>query len=151
MKRKQDFRADFMKNMQGLIPPMLEAGIEVLIYAGDAVRSVLTTRTWRQRDGTSVVVNPTHLNPLRHTTSLQDFICNWMGNSAWTYALPWSGQQAFISAPDEPWLLPDGSQAGFVRSANGFTFLRVFGAGHMVNVFVSQVGMVSSLAACVGH
>lgn len=30
-----------MKNMQGLIPPMLEAGIEVLIYAGDAVRSVM--------------------------------------------------------------------------------------------------------------
>jgi carboxypeptidase C (cathepsin A) len=30
-----DFKGDWMKNYQERLPPMLEAGIPVLIYAGD--------------------------------------------------------------------------------------------------------------------
>lgn len=60
-----------------------------------------------------------------------DFICNFMGNQAWTLALEWSGKDAFNAAPVSPWSV-DGVEAGLVRSADGFTFLRVYNAGHMV-------------------
>ena len=32
-----------------------------------------------------------------------DFICNWMGNKAWTLALEWSGKDAFNAAQDADW------------------------------------------------
>jgi cathepsin A (carboxypeptidase C) len=60
-----------------------------------------------------------------------DFICNWLGNRAWVHALPWPGKAAFTAAPVLDWTV-DGAKAGEVRSAKGLTFLRVFGAGHMV-------------------
>mmetsp|Transcript_2469 Transcript_2469/g.6230 ORF Transcript_2469/g.6230 Transcript_2469/m.6230 type:complete len:203 (-) Transcript_2469:69-677(-) len=88
--------SDFMKNYQQRIPELLEAGIEVLIYAGD-----------------------------------QDYICNWLGNKAWTLALDWSGRQAFNQAEDEPFMV-DGKEVGKLRSANGFSFMQVYQAGHMV-------------------
>ena len=50
------------------------------------------------------------------------------GNQAWTQALPWAGQEAFLAAEDTPWKLEDGTEAGMVRTAEGFTFLRVYGA-----------------------
>ncbi|KAJ1770237.1 hypothetical protein LPJ74_003382 [Coemansia sp. RSA 1843] len=78
------------------IPPLLDAGIRVLIYAGDA-----------------------------------DFICNWYGNKAWTLELEWPGQERFKAASDLAWSV-DGVLAGEARSASNFTFVRVFGAGHMV-------------------
>mmetsp|Transcript_4055 Transcript_4055/g.9666 ORF Transcript_4055/g.9666 Transcript_4055/m.9666 type:complete len:130 (+) Transcript_4055:642-1031(+) len=64
-----------------------------------------------------------------------DFVCNWYGNKAWTLALDWAGKGDFNAAPDLPWpadAAPDGGGWGEARSAGGFTFLRVFGAGHMV-------------------
>jgi cathepsin A (carboxypeptidase C) len=60
-----------------------------------------------------------------------DFICNWMGNKAWTLALDWSGKDAFNAEGDHDWLV-NGQPAGQARTADGFTFLRVFNAGHMV-------------------
>ncbi|CEG70790.1 hypothetical protein RMATCC62417_06621 [Rhizopus microsporus] len=64
-----------------------------------------------------------------------DFICNWMGNKAWTLELPWSGRSEFQAANDTEWhsdIL--GKQAGELRRTEDgrFAFLRVFGAGHMV-------------------
>ncbi|KAI9033853.1 Alpha/Beta hydrolase protein [Phycomyces nitens] len=64
-----------------------------------------------------------------------DFICNWMGNKAWTLELPWSGQQEFVSAEDEDWISDiTGEKAGELRTTKDglFAFLRVYGAGHMV-------------------
>jgi len=60
-----------------------------------------------------------------------DFICNWIGNKAWTLALAWPGSAAFNAAQDLPYML-DGKQVGEVRSAQGFEFVRVYDAGHMV-------------------
>lgn len=66
-----------------------------------------------------------------------DFICNWLGNKAWTLALPWANQTAFSAAQDRPWYL-DEVEAGFVRSVGNaqtnalFSFVQVHGAGHMV-------------------
>jgi carboxypeptidase C (cathepsin A) len=32
-----------------------------------------------------------------------DFICNWIGNKAWTIDLPWSGHESFSSMMDYTW------------------------------------------------
>ena len=56
-----------------------------------------------------------------------DFICNYLGNKAWTVNLEWSGGDAFRAAEDHSW-----EEKGLARSANGLTFLQVYDAGHMV-------------------
>ncbi|OZJ03486.1 hypothetical protein BZG36_04023 [Bifiguratus adelaidae] len=91
---------DWMRPYHRALIPILEDGIPVLIYAGDA-----------------------------------DFICNWMGNKAWTKVLPWSGQKSFAKAKDLDWYSDiTQEKAGEVRTSEDgvFTFLRVYGAGHMV-------------------
>eukprot|EP00455_Lapot_gusevi_P050454 TRINITY_DN7314_c0_g1_i2.p1 TRINITY_DN7314_c0_g1~~TRINITY_DN7314_c0_g1_i2.p1 ORF type:complete len:119 (-),score=14.99 TRINITY_DN7314_c0_g1_i2:365-721(-) len=65
-----------------------------------------------------------------------DFICNWIGNKAWTLQLPWADQASFAAAQDLPWYL-DQIEAGLVRSVGNsntkalFSFVQVHGAGHM--------------------
>jgi len=62
-----------------------------------------------------------------------DFICNWLGNLAWTSALEWPGQKAYRKAPLEDLkLLGDGTKIGAVKSSGNFTFMRLHAGGHMV-------------------
>ena len=61
-----------------------------------------------------------------------DFICNWMGNDAWTQVLEWEGADSFAAAKNTTWVNRDGDVAGSYRSAEGLTFLKVLNAGHMV-------------------
>jgi len=62
-----------------------------------------------------------------------DFICNWLGNLAWTSALEWPGQKAYNKAPLEDFkLLEDGSKIGSIKSSGNFTFMRLHAGGHMV-------------------
>jgi len=82
-----------MENFAPQVSDLLNAGIPVLIYAGDA-----------------------------------DFICNYMGNKAWSLALEWDYHTEFQNAPDHEW----GDKSGLARSSHGFTFLQVYDAGHMV-------------------
>ena len=64
-----------------------------------------------------------------------DFICNYLGNSAWTLALDWEHAEEFRSAEDADWnngsglMRASGSTAG---SGSLLTFLQVYDAGHMV-------------------
>ncbi|KAA1475366.1 serine carboxypeptidase [Dentipellis sp. KUC8613] len=60
-----------------------------------------------------------------------DPICNWVGNEQWTLTLEWTGKQEFTSQALRDWKV-DGEVAGKTRSAHGFTFATVHGAGHMV-------------------
>lgn len=66
-----------------------------------------------------------------------DFICNWLGNKAWTLALEWPGKNGFNAAADLPWWV-DMEPAGRFRTVSNsnqnllFTFLQVHDAGHMV-------------------
>lgn len=62
-----------------------------------------------------------------------DWICNWVGNEAWTLNMEWSGKEAFGQQALEAWLV-EGEVAGKTRSAKGLTFATVDGAGHMVSV-----------------
>lgn len=60
-----------------------------------------------------------------------DYICNWIGNKQWTLALQWPGSNDFNNAKDATWNV-NGTEAGLLRSAKGFSFLQVHAAGHMV-------------------
>jgi len=60
-----------------------------------------------------------------------DLICNWMGGYQWSLSMQWPGQNELVNATAKTWLV-NGVAAGNSISAQGFTFLRVFDAGHMV-------------------
>lgn len=60
-----------------------------------------------------------------------DFICNWLGNQAWTGALEWSGKKDFNSTHYVPFKLDD-KEVGKVKSSGNFTFMVINQAGHMV-------------------
>ena len=62
-----------------------------------------------------------------------DFICNWLGNHAWTEALEWPGQKAFNKVDlKDLTIAGNGRKIGQVKSSGNFTFMRLHAAGHMV-------------------
>ncbi|QLL30233.1 hypothetical protein HG536_0A00500 [Torulaspora globosa] len=63
----------------------------------------------------------------------KDFICNWLGNRAWTDVLPWKSADGFAKQPVRNWVAKlTKEKAGEVKSFENLTFLRIFGGGHMV-------------------
>ncbi|XWW94694.1 hypothetical protein V2A60_002640 [Cordyceps javanica] len=62
-----------------------------------------------------------------------DYICNWLGNRAWTKALEWPGKAAFNKAPEQPLKLGgSGKEYGKVTHSGNFNFMQIYQAGHMV-------------------
>ncbi|KAF2124865.1 carboxypeptidase Y-like protein A [Dothidotthia symphoricarpi CBS 119687] len=62
-----------------------------------------------------------------------DYICNWLGNKAWTEALEWKGAKEYKKAQMEDFRLDgDGRKLGEVKSSGNFTFMRLHAGGHMV-------------------
>lgn len=62
-----------------------------------------------------------------------DYICNWLGNKAWTEALEWPGQKDYVKAEFKDLKLGgDGKNIGQVKSSGNFTFMRLHAGGHMV-------------------
>ncbi|KAL7541563.1 hypothetical protein ACHAXR_012801 [Thalassiosira sp. AJA248-18] len=57
-----------------------------------------------------------------------DFVCNYLGNRAWTLNLDWTHKSEFQAAAEHDW----NNGGGLARTANGLTFLQVYDAGHMV-------------------
>jgi len=66
-----------------------------------------------------------------------DFICNYIGNRAWTLALDWKHSTEFNAAQDHQW----NNKTGLAKSSNGFTFLQVYDAGHMVPMDQPEVSL----------
>lgn len=60
-----------------------------------------------------------------------DYICNWLGNKAWTKTLDWEQKDEFNKASDADWEM-DGKTVARLRSASNFHFMQVYEAGHMV-------------------
>lgn len=60
-----------------------------------------------------------------------DYICNWLGNQAWTDALEWTGHKDFAGTRLKGLTL-DGEEYGQVKSSGNLTFMRIYQAGHMV-------------------
>ncbi|PNY27663.1 Carboxypeptidase Y-like protein A [Tolypocladium capitatum] len=62
-----------------------------------------------------------------------DFICNWLGNRAWTNALEWPGNRAFSKAKVQPLRSATGkADYGNVKTAQNLSFMQIYQAGHMV-------------------
>ncbi|KAF1914780.1 Alpha/Beta hydrolase protein [Ampelomyces quisqualis] len=62
-----------------------------------------------------------------------DYICNWLGNKAWTEALEWPGQKQYKNAKMEDFKIDgDGKKVGEVKSHGNFTFMKIHAGGHMV-------------------
>jgi cathepsin A (carboxypeptidase C) len=67
-----------------------------------------------------------------------DFICNYLGNQAWTLGLDWSHSADFQAAGTHEW----NGGAGVARTSNGFTFLQVRDGGHMVPTDQPEVSLI---------
>jgi len=61
----------------------------------------------------------------------KDFICNYIGGKQWVLEMDWSGKGSFNQAPEQQWTV-GGKPAGLYKTSQGFTFMQVFNAGHMV-------------------
>ena len=74
-----------------------------------------------------------------------DFICNWLGNQAWSNALEWPGQKEFASKELKPLKIVNnehvGKEIGQIKSHGNFTFTRIYGAGHMVPMDQPEAGL----------
>ncbi|SCW04374.1 LAFE_0H12112g1_1 [Lachancea fermentati] len=63
----------------------------------------------------------------------KDYICNWLGNHAWSDELEWKSKDEFKSEKLKPWISEQtGESSGEVKNYGSLTFLRVYDAGHMV-------------------
>ena len=63
----------------------------------------------------------------------KDYICNWLGNEAWTKELDWKLKDEYGNAPTRSWLNSfTGEMSGTAKNYGPLTFLRVYEAGHMV-------------------
>ncbi|KAG5967625.1 hypothetical protein E4U56_000720 [Claviceps arundinis] len=66
-----------------------------------------------------------------------DFICNWLGNQAWTNKLEWSGHDGFKKAESKGISVASGKSGkdakeyGNLKSHGNLTFLQIYKAGHM--------------------
>ncbi|PWN43360.1 alpha/beta-hydrolase [Ceraceosorus guamensis] len=72
----------------------------------------------------------------------RDFICNHIGNEAWTLDLEWSGKEEFNKQELKPWIGHDGQQAGSYRNYGNFTFAIVEGSGHFVPLDQPQNALI---------
>ncbi|QPG76520.1 carboxypeptidase C [Brettanomyces nanus] len=61
----------------------------------------------------------------------KDFICNWLGNQAWSTLLPWEGHKEFQVAEMKNITIGK-KNIGEARNYDIFTFARMFDGGHMV-------------------
>lgn len=113
------FTLDFMKNYHMLIPPMLAAGIDVLIYAGDQdfICNWLGNEKWTLK------------LPWEHKAEF---------NAA--------AKVPFVVKGKEVGAM-DGKEVGELRSHANFHFLRVYQAGHMVPMDQPEaaLGMLNKL------
>ena len=63
----------------------------------------------------------------------KDYICNWLGNKAWTDALEWKYHDLYENAPMQSWLhSTTAEELGAVKNYGPLTFLRIYDAGHLV-------------------
>jgi cathepsin A (carboxypeptidase C) len=66
-----------------------------------------------------------------------DFICNWLGNKAWTDALEWDGHEKYAAEPMQNLTMASGKSKdeksiGQFKSHGNLTFMRIYHGGHMV-------------------
>ena len=60
-----------------------------------------------------------------------DFICNWLGNLAWTNTLEWPGQKEYAKEKLHH-LKTDGKTVGQYKTSGNLTYIKIDAGGHMV-------------------
>jgi cathepsin A (carboxypeptidase C) len=115
---------------------MSELGVEVSSYDScnfDINRNFLFAGDWMQPYH-RLVPDILAQIPVLVYAGDADFICNYLGNDAWTQELEWPGAKDFKKAELKDLKLEsDGkTKIGKVRSSGNFTYMRIFNAGHMV-------------------
>jgi len=73
-----------------------------------------------------------------------DLICNWMGTQTWSVNMKWPGQQNYIDAANQTFILSNQKSAGWFKAATAsgskqLTWLIINEAGHMVPFNQPQV------------
>jgi cathepsin A (carboxypeptidase C) len=145
------FRSDWMKSFAPFVADLLNAGIPALIYAGDGefarCRSLsisvsmplthlrLTSLNFSSEQSVSLRLYYPFLYyfTIPHMLFVcLDYICNYLGNKAWSLGLEWNGKEAFNAAEEHEW-----QGSGLARTSSGLTFLQVYDAGHMVSSAVA--------------
>jgi cathepsin A (carboxypeptidase C) len=105
---------------------------EYIECSGDVYGQFLTAGDWMQ---------PYHLLvpdvlaevPVLIYAGDADWLCNWIGQEAWLGALMWPGTNAFREAKSQPVAIGDGGESyGNRTSAEGLSYIKIFGAGHSV-------------------
>jgi len=66
-----------------------------------------------------------------------DYICNYLGNEAWTKNLKWDHAEEF----NRPESQSNWKEYGVLRKSGPFSFLRIFSAGHMVPMDQPKAGL----------
>lgn len=71
-----------------------------------------------------------------------DYICNWLGNKAWTDALEWAGHDEYKGKPLGDILLGgNGNVTGQVKNHGGLAFIAIHEAGHMLPYDQPEAGL----------
>lgn len=91
-----------------------------MVYGGD----------WMRTFGDDVAALLAHDLKVLVYAGEYDYMCNWLGNAAWTRSLDWDGKAAFNAAPNCTFTV-DGTDAGSYVSAQNLTFLKLNDAGHL--------------------
>ena len=119
-----DFRAtgDGMRNSAPLLTNLVNDGIRLLVYAGNAGAS--------SHGGQKLVCFSGTERPL-------DSVCNYIGNERWLEKLESVYQDEFLVSRPIPWITEDSQEVvGSVRSAGGDGFT----AGNVTFVVVHEAG-----------
>lgn len=115
------------------VASLLERGVRVLIY-------VVSDFTYYYQLSSAVIRLQFSVHLSQGT---YDWICNHVGNERWTVALDWSGKNEFSNTDLRDWMV-GGKSAGKTRSAKGFTFATITGAGHMVSSYIALYILINS-------
>ena len=81
---------------------------------------------------TYLLTNPINPIPVLLYNGQDDIIVNTPGALAWINEMNWYGNTGFKQATRLEWLAPNGTSYGNVKKYQNFTFVTVYGAGHMV-------------------
>ncbi|KAG6879893.1 hypothetical protein C0992_009884 [Termitomyces sp. T32_za158] len=114
-------QGDGMHNSARLLPELVNDGVRLLVYAGNA----------------GALTSLLHLERICTNFSQLDMMCNFMGNERWVERLETKFLPEFKATQAVPWITAkSGKAAGEVRSAGGagftagnVTFVTVFEAG----------------------
>ncbi|XBW36918.1 hypothetical protein QEN19_002497 [Hanseniaspora menglaensis] len=119
----------FVKEQIGIDPSQIDKEFEGCNF--DINRNFLFTGDWMRPDFVEDIKFLLEEEiPVLIYAGDKDFICNWLGNLAWTNELDFASHEEYADKDLAPWYVDD-IEAGQFKNAGLLTFLRIYDAGHM--------------------